>query len=265
MKLSVVRANPAGNITLFVLDPVESSDRPAVAAKLMAMKELAAEQIGFACEPKSGFDGRMEMAGGEFCGNASRAYGMLIAGRRGMSGQVRLRLEVSGSDRPVEVDVDIAAGTARAAMPLPRSFSALTADGVDGTLVDLGGIVHFVTRRAPDAAILDKVEPLINARREKGGFAGVEAYGVIFLHDGRMTPLVKVPAAGTLVWEGSCGSGSLAAAVAESRGTTDGVFAREYIQPAGAVRAELEWRRGEAAAAYIGGSVALDEPVTIAW
>ena len=263
MKLQVVRANPAGNITLYVLDPVKREDRPSVAAKLMELKSFAAEQVGFACEPGEGFDGRMEMAGGEFCGNASRAYGMLTALRLGLRGKARLLLQVSGSDRPVGVDVDLTDGTARAQMPLPRPAGTRTVDGVEGTLVDLGGIVHFVVRAKPDAALMDKVEPLINAPRARGGFAGVEAYGVIFLHDGRMTPLVKVPAAGTLVWEGSCGSGSLAAAVADSLGTENGVFARDYVQPAGTVRAELEWENGAVSAAYIGGSVTLDDPVTV--
>ena len=263
MKLHVVRANPAGNITLFVLDPVKGEDRPAVAARLMAIKELAGEQVGYACEPADGYDGRMEMAGGEFCGNASRAYGMLVACRRGMTGKHRLTLEVSGSDRPVAVDLDVEAGVARAAMPLPRLAGRRTVAGVEGTLVDLGGIVHFVTERQPDAMVMDEVEKFINVPREAGGFAGVEAYGVIFLHDGRMTPLVKVPAAGSLFWEGSCGSGSLAAAAAQSAEMADGVFERDYVQPAGVVRATVERRDGTVTAAYIESSVTLDEPIEL--
>ena len=263
MKLHVVRADPAGNITLFVLDPVRREERGAVAVRLMAIRELAAEQVGYACEPAAGFDGHMEMAGGEFCGNASRAYGMLVARSRGMTGKHRLTLEVSGSDRPVAVDLDVEAGAARAAMPLPRVAGRRIAAGVEGTLVDLGGIVHFVTERQPDAAVMDEAEKLITAPREAGGFGGVEAYGVIFLHDGRMTPLVKVPAAGSLVWEGSCGSGSLAAAAAQSAELTDGVFERDYVQPAGTVRATVERSGGAVTAAYIGGSVTLDEPIEL--
>nr|MCR5825428.1 hypothetical protein [Oscillospiraceae bacterium] len=147
--------------------------------------------------------------------------------------------------------------------PLPRVAGRHTVDGVAGTMVDLGGIVHFVTHRAPDAAVLEHAETIFNAPRAQGGFAGVEAYGVIFLHEGRMIPLVKVPMAGTLVWEGSCGSGSLAAAAAESAGEVDGVFERDFVQPAGVVRATVERRGGVVTAAYIGGSVTLDEPVTV--
>ena len=35
MKLNVLRADPAGNITLFVLDPIEREHRAALAAELM--------------------------------------------------------------------------------------------------------------------------------------------------------------------------------------------------------------------------------------
>ena len=79
MKLNVLRADPAGNITLFVLDPVEKSRRADVAAQLMAVPEYKAEQVGFVCTPQEGGDGRMEMMGGEFCGNATRAFGLLTA------------------------------------------------------------------------------------------------------------------------------------------------------------------------------------------
>lgn len=36
MKLNALRADPAGNITLFVLDPIERERRAALAAELMA-------------------------------------------------------------------------------------------------------------------------------------------------------------------------------------------------------------------------------------
>ena len=78
-----------------------------------------------------------------------------------------------------------------------------------------------------------------------------------------MTPLVKVPAAGSLVWEGSCGSGSLAAAVAQSQNAPDGPFVRTYIQPAGAVEAAVIRRDGEEVSAWIGGPVTLAPPVEV--
>ena len=251
--MEVIRANPAGNITLFVLDPVPRGDRAGVAARLMARSD--AEQVGFVCPPVMGGAGRMEMAGGEFCGNATRAFGMLTAARLGRPGQVRV--EVSGCEGLSTVDIDWEAGTARAQMPLPRSVRRSEVDGCPGTLVDLGGIAHFVAETAPSLEFFEKAEPLFR------DISNLDAYGVIFLDGERMTPLVKVPAAGTLVWEGSCGSGSLAAALAQSQDAPDGPFVRSYVQPAGVIQATVIRRDGEAVSAWIGGPVSLDPPATV--
>ena len=258
MKVNVLRADPAGNITLFVLSPVPREERPAVAGRLMDIADFRAEQVGFVCPPVQGALARMEMAGGEFCGNATRAFGMYAARTHG--GLSHPLVEVSGCDHPVTVDVDLAAGTSRAQMPLPVWVRPAQVGAVKGTLVHLGGIAHLVVENVePSMDFFDRAEPLFL------DIEGLDAYGVIFLEPdtGKMTPLVKVPAANTLVWEGSCGSGSLACAVAQSEGAPDGPFERDYIQPAGVVRATAVRAGGQVTAAYIGGPVSLDEPVEV--
>lgn len=258
MKVKVLRANPAGNITLFVLSPVPREDRTDIAGRLMGISELQAEQVGFLCAPQQGCVSRMEMAGGEFCGNATRAFGMYTARQQG--GPSKVRVEVSGCDHPVDVDVDLKAGTARAEMPVPLWVKQVKAGETTGTLVHLGGIAHLVVEGVePRQEFFDQVEPLFF------DIPDLDAYGVIFLEpeSGKMTPLVKVPAANTLVWEGSCGSGSLACAVAQSQSITDGAFERDYIQPAGVVRATAVRKDGMVVKAYIGGPVSLDPPIDI--
>ena len=259
MKLNILRADPAGNITLFVLDPVERERRAALASRLMALPELGAEQVGFVCPPLEGGDGRFEMAGGEFCGNATRAFGMLLSRQRG--GLSRVWVETSGCDRVVTVEADAAAGTARAEMPLPRGAHPVAVDCRRGVLVHLGGIAHLVVVEgvAPSRDFFDRAEPLFR------DIPDLEAYGVIFLEEekDRMTPLVKVPATDTLVWEGSCGSGTLAAAVAQSADSPDGTFSKRYEQPAGVICATVVRSGGTVTAAYIGGPVTLDEPLVL--
>ncbi len=258
MKLNVLRANPAGNITLFVLDPVPVGDRAGIAARVMALPGSDVEQVGYLCPPVMGGAGRMEMAGGEFCGNATRAFGMLTAKKMGEL--PRVLVEVSGCEGPVAVDVDWSNRTARAQMPLPRCVRRAEVDGHPGTLVDLGGIAHLVVEDVPPSLeLFNQAEPLLQ------GIPGLEAYGVIFLESegGTMTPLVKVPSAGTLVWEGSCGSGSLAAAVAQSQSGPNGPFIRAYVQPAGVVEAAVAREGGRIVSAWIGGPVRLDPPLEI--
>ena len=155
MKLTVLRADPAGNITLFVMDPVEKARRGKVAEQLMAIERFHAEQVGFYCRPTGDADGHMEMIGGEFCGNATRAFGMLIAREKGGLSQVRI--ETSGCDHLVSVDVDLAAGTSRSEMPLPQSVAAVEVEGHPGTLVHLGGIAHLVVEGVePSRSFFDK-------------------------------------------------------------------------------------------------------------
>lgn len=256
MKLNVLRADPAGNITLFVLDPVPSGDRAGIAARIMALPGTDVEQVGYLCPPVMGGAGRIEMAGGEFCGNATRAFGMLMSRRLG--GVPQVLVEVSGCEAPVAVDIDWSNRTARAQMPLPRDLRPVEAGGHPGTLVDLGGIAHFVVEDvSPGLEFFTQAEPLFR------DIPDLEAYGVIFLEGERMTPLVKVPAAGTLVWEGSCGSGSLAAAAAQSQNAPDGPFVRTYVQPAGTVEAAVIRQNGKTVSAWIGGPVTLDSPCQI--
>ena len=259
MKLNILRADPAGNITVYVLDEVDRARRAEVAAKIMEIEELKCEQVGFVYPTQEGGDGRMEMMGGEFCGNATRAFGLLVAKQLG--GAERVRIETSGCDHIVTVDTDLSAGTSRAEMPTPVSVTDVTVDGVPGVLVHLGGIAHLVVEgvEPTEEFFVKAEEQVLNALNP------IDAYGVIYLDNakGTMTPLVKVVEPNTLVWEGSCGSGSLAAAVAQSRGAADGEFAKDFVQPAGVVRAGVIRENGAITAAFIGGPVGLGEPMEI--
>ena len=157
-KLRVVRADPAGNITLFVLTPVDKAECAAVAAQLMAIRELQAEQVGFIFP-----NGHMEMEAGEFCGNASRAYGFLLAKQQGLAGCRSMQLSVSGCDHPITVTVDVDAGTAEAEMPLPKFVRPVDAPTA-GTLVHLGGIAHLVVQDIPPSReFFAQAEPLFAA------------------------------------------------------------------------------------------------------
>ena len=104
-KYNIVVANPANNITVFVLDYVEKEDYKDIAKNILENTDFNAEQVGFVKEPIMGGDVRLEMMGGEFCGNASRSIGMLFARQNNIeSGNVLV--EITGSDRPLNTKVD---------------------------------------------------------------------------------------------------------------------------------------------------------------
>ena len=200
------------------------------------------------------------MAGGEFCGNATRAFAMVLQQEYGVASPSSMLLEVSGCSHLVHAFSDLSAGTAEAEMPLPRSIRKLTVGGQEGVLVDLEGIAHLVVENVePSLEFFQSVEPVFQ------GIPDLEAYGVMFLEraSSRITPLVKVPSAHTLVWEGSCGSGSVATAVACSMGAPDGQYAQSLVQPAGVIRVKLNLDQGQVTQVSIGGPVTLDAPVSV--
>ena len=97
--VKITVANPAGNKTIFVHDSFERESYAAVAEQLLAMKDIAAEQVAFILfAPECGrAEGRMEMCGLEFCGNATRAFGLMVARDLGIAGEGHVFLDVSGT------------------------------------------------------------------------------------------------------------------------------------------------------------------------
>lgn len=78
IELSFWKISPGGNTTILITSPsLPVSARPGIAARLMSSLHLHAEQVGFvdlgATIP------RIDMMGGEFCGNACRSLAAMLA------------------------------------------------------------------------------------------------------------------------------------------------------------------------------------------
>ena len=251
MRIRYIPADPAGNLTGLVLTPVAREARPALAARLMARCPEGFEQIAFIDEDSlTGPLPRMEMMGGEFCGNASRAFGWYAAQRRGQ-GETALCVSVSGAAEPVRVRLDPARGCAYADMPLPAGCVRIGAAGCALDVVRMEGIDHaIVPGEAPSQALAEAV---------LAAMPPAPAQGVLFLDGARMTPFVHVAATGTGVWESSCGSGSVALAWALCRGRADGTHAFAFDEPGGRIEVEAQMERGRVVRAMMGGRVTLGE------
>ena len=81
LKIKYYKLLPGGNATILVEDQNFSPEqRVELAKKLMHQDSLCAEQVGFIRFATSECpDIKLEMMGGEFCGNACRAFGALLA------------------------------------------------------------------------------------------------------------------------------------------------------------------------------------------
>ena len=265
--MKILVANPAKNITVFVIEPVENpAERAALARAILAEKSLGAEQVGFIIPPVSASQAvlwRLEMAGGEFCGNATRSFGLYVARTQGLKGKTKVSVSVSGADGPVQVEVDTEKGQASAEMPKPLSITSLDYEGHPLSVLIFEGITHAI---APDLksgndtffAIKSLVEEKLFSLRE-----GLPpAFGVMFYDTSSrfMRPAVYVKSTESLVFESSCGSGSAALGVWLGRDLFDGSAQYALSQPGGVIETEVVKKAGKINRLTIGGEVKLGEP-----
>ena len=133
--------DPAGNVTAIVLSDVPAAERARAAARLLRLPELHIEQVAFLTAPRCGGEIRLEMMGGEFCGNALRCAGFYHALRTGAQGKTCVFAEISGAEGVQPVMADTAAGEASTVMPLPRAVQP--ADWPDVPAVRVLSLIHI--------------------------------------------------------------------------------------------------------------------------
>ena len=239
MELEVVKLSPLGNTTVFLRGEAAAEERSALLSEAMDYDHLAAEQAGFLVEPHTEEAIlRVEMSGGEFCGNATLSAAALAAAEGAES---LFLVECSGAPEPLRAEAHpLGSGRwlARAEMPSAHEVRRISLDGFSfggaAICVSLPGIAHLVVEAA-DLSAADYDELLARLMRE----TDADAYGVVpFERMGRdhfrIRPYVAVPSAKSHVFEHACGSGSLALALAE--GSERGRIAVE--QPGGTLFVE---------------------------
>lgn len=262
MKIDYILADPSGNKTILVLTAVPKGEHSTLAAQLLALPGMDAEQVGYVSRLEGGTL-RVDMMGGEFCGNASRAaaaYALACGGKEeGVVG-----VSCSGCDDVLPVKVSRTGDGEYQAfieMPYPDDVSALLVDVGGMPLrffrVDLPGITHFV--HFVDSFQDLRKEVYWQALKDYVDGEDFPAYGLILCDAKKkeMVPAVYVRKTDTLYWENSCGSGS--AAVAAALACTSRKKVAAYMkQPGGtiAIAASVDGD-GNLEKIFIGGSVKL--------
>lgn len=256
MELEYTIWDPTKNITLLVSTPVPREEQAALAAELMRARPQV-EQVGF-LEPPTlpGAALRLQMMGGEFCGNASMSAAAYLASQRGEAAAHTAALEVSGYPGLLRCRLSPRAdggwdGTVD--MPLPLAVRPAEVPGIGSVpAVAFDGIVHCIvpagrlTRTQAEKA----VRPLCAA-------LGADACGILLYDaaESAFSPLVYVASTGTAVWESGCGSGTAAigAALAHQAGADRTLSLR---QPGGSITVSARWDGGRVRALTITGRVA---------
>ncbi len=254
---TVAVLDPAGNVTAIVCSDVPAAERARIAAQILRLPELGIEQVAFLTEPRSGGEIRLEMMGGEFCGNALRCAGFYQALRNGEQGKSCVLAEISGADGVQPVMADTAEGTASTVMPLPLSVQPAGWADVQAARVTFAGITHFVIDCAqPDETLVQRA---IAAAPE------ASAVGAIFLDraHGSIKPVVFVRETASCIAENSCASGSVAAAVVLTADFADGITEIGIGQPGGTLEVGVQRTDGAVTGLSIGGAVRLTQTLTV--
>lgn len=252
---------PSGNTTALVFDPIDKSAYREVNDFMLAT-DPSIEVVMFV-----NTDGDMpvgEMAGGEFCGNATRSFGFYLL--NGKPGETFVR--VSGAEKPLKVRVQ-QDGVSKAEVPVPLSDKIISINNDGTALVDLDGISHLVLTPSSEEAkrllSTDDIswrkqfaEKLLISRNLMDmptcGVIGVaENQGAMFIY-----PYIHSNTLDDWYAETACGSGSLSVALVQAKSAQSSIYGLSLRQPSGHdLIVGVRYKDGELSNASIEGRVNL--------
>lgn len=225
-KLQFYKISPGGNTTILVTDPIVSNpaDRALMANCLMDQLHLNAEQVGYISQLDS--TPRLDMMGGEFCGNASRSLAALLAFSSSdkliedTEGSLSGAIEVSGVNRSLKVKVKKQGEflDASVEMPINSSIEAIKEvslhKGIIMHVVEMEGITHVLIDE--DVFLFPEGDHVnvSEAIRISLGLTEESAVGCIWykksLGKYSIKPVVWVKGTNSTYFETACGSGTVA-------------------------------------------------------
>jgi len=209
--IKVVCIRSGGNDTALCIKNVESLDERKKLNDFLMECYPNIEQVGFINTDIN--NAELTMAGGEFCGNATRSSAWIILG--GKPGTIDIK--VSGVDKKLKAGVTENL-EAFAQMPIYSEVSNIVFDAPNtkNCLVKMEGIVHYIDFDS------NKIDGLNNEEVKSLGMSIIKekkidnypAAGVIFVSKNQegfeISPVVYVRDINTIFYETACGSGTTA-------------------------------------------------------
>ncbi len=232
--LEFYKINPSGNITVLLENKNFSKEQMQLLGhEAMSSAHLQAEQVGFFDVAKSS----LQMAGGEFCVNATRSLALVLALKNGSAHLDNNRwhgtLQVSGCNEPLELVVNKdesghAIYNVELHMPLPV-LPPMQELGEGAVLVSMEGIKHLLLDVDYFPFVAKNWQQESARMRQVFGLEVEEALGCIWwsnidkgkknLHNAQYAtqldahPVVRITTPLSECYENSCGSGTLALAL----------------------------------------------------
>nr|WP_242960927.1 diaminopimelate epimerase [Clostridium peptidivorans] len=259
-------------MTVFIKDNLPRRTHKDIAKKIMQYGNIYAEQVGFIETPvteegKKKETLRLQMMGGEFCGNAARSLAAYMVyssypSLNKVEDKYLIELEVSGARDMVLCEVSTTENNnefySKINMPLPVSIDKIKFSYENGLLniikVELPGIIHFIV----DCDGIKDKQDFFTKFKSELNLDKLDAFGVMFYEPRKtfLEPLVYVRETESLFWERSCVSGTTALAYALSYDKKENLNI-EINEPGGKLLVEVNWCEGKIK------SIKLDGKVTI--
>lgn len=205
-RIAIVR--PSGNDTALITGIVEKEKRkPINDAVLKRFPNV--EQVGFYKYDKQKNIATLEMAGGEFCGNATRSLAyLLLKARKGT-----IFIKASGTKKLLQAGIK-RKNFAYAQMPIYKSINAISQIAPKLYQVKLEGIVHLIVPNKTNYSASQLKREAKCLLKKTGLLYSQPASGVMFIDDSKETidlrPIVWVRDIQTLFYETACASGTTA-------------------------------------------------------
>lgn len=221
--IKYIKFTPGGNNTALVINNDYSKPEKKIINDYILGFDKSIEQVGFISKNEY----RLDMAGGEFCGNATRSATMYYLNNK--IGNIKINVNGkyllnSGIDEE---------GLIYSEMPIIKSTDQIKKINEDIYLVKLDGIVFLILEKNSD--LNDKeIKEYSLSLLKKYKLTKYEASGVIFLSNNKIKPIVYVKDINTCFYETACGSGTAAIGIYKSFISKESIE-EDIIQPSGKI------------------------------
>ncbi len=246
--------SPSGNDTALVMKKISSKEDKKIINDIIMRKHSNVEQVGF-MYMENGIPS-LEMAGGEFCGNASRC--MTYEFLKGKEGTIDIK--ASGTYNVIKAGID-KDNNAWCEIPLKnpsiKNIIEIVNDNV--SIVTLSGIVHVIKTDYDSTLSSDELKKeALKVLEEHNLMKSKLAAGVMFVdlkEKIKINPVVWVAEIDTLFFENACGTGTVAVGIDRAIRGNKNIDTQIY-QPSGeSINCSVQFIENDMVCGIIGGKI----------
>lgn len=231
-KYDFIILRPGGNIQMLIKEIVPKNMRRFINDE-MIKRFPNVEQVSFYEYNRKTKNATLELAGGEFCGNAVRSLAYLLL--KGKNGEISV--QVSGTTQKLKAGIK-QKNTAYAQMPVRNGSIRKLRDGL--FRIDLEGITQLVCLDSTFAFNPENLKSIaLKILKKEDLIYSVPAAGVMFIEEKKdlilLKPVVWVRDIETILYETACATGTTAVGIWKATQNKKNKTIIKVLQPSEAI------------------------------